>query len=180
MSEKNAPAIKPVTTHFLHMKGLMMKNGKDPVSKASIEVYYTDSEVRYASVKSGGTGWCQFKLPLQSHFLIIFKKDGYIAKKITVDTHVPTKKINNYYCEFESELFPVVAEVDAAPLLKEPVTNFFFKEKAKHFYYDKENADKINAQIKGMYVEYYAAQEKEKTKNLTSTKSTRRIPEVLK
>src|ERR1051326_1599134 len=126
MPEKNSP---PETSHpkkhFLHMQG-QIKGTREKIYHAKIEVF-TDSVTRLFVMTTDTAGWCEFELPLQSSYLIKFSAYGYLMKRITVDTHVPKKLTGDYYCEFETEMYPPVEEIDAS-VLKHPIANFFFNE----------------------------------------------------
>lgn len=175
MSEKKVSSAEHGRKHFLYMTGYIKKDIESEKTKTIVEILYSESSTRYALVESDiSSGTCQLKLPLQNHFLIKFIKYGHLTKKISVDTHVPEKLSGNYYCEFDYEMFPQVPEVNAAPMLQDPVTNFFFKENGKNFSYDKQAADSINKYIKSLYSEHYAAKKIEKNQALK--KSNRRIP----
>lgn len=177
MSENKAPSVQSAKKHFFHMQG-HLENEKD-ISKTMIEILHAESSLRYDLIESDSiSGLCSIKLPLQGNFLIKFMKYGHHTKKIVVNTHVPEKMSGNYYCEFDYEMFPQIPEVNAAPMLKEPVAIFFFNEKIKNFYYDKNATDKINNEIKLMYTQYSAFTKT--PNNDLSRKSNRRIPAVLK
>ena len=159
----------PGRTHTLNMQGLI-KSGKEKIIHAKIEVFI-DSVTRLFVTASDTAGFCEFELPLQNSYVIKFSSYGFLTKKITVDTHVPKKMDENYFCEFETEMYPPVAGIDAT-VLNHPVANFFFNSHKKNFDYDQFAAAKINRELRLAYAKYY----NEQRENLAARNKSRQVP----
>lgn len=181
MSEKYGAFAEASKKHFLKMEGRPHNIVLEKPGKTTIEVLYLESKLQYARLETDSTsGLCSFKLPLQEYFLIRFTKPGYLTKTITVDTHLPEKMAATYYCEFDYEMFPRIAEVNAEPMLKDPIAMFFFNQRSQNFDYDQRITENINARIRSMYTEYYAAHPAPVPDDKPLSKSDRRIPSELK
>jgi hypothetical protein len=96
-------------------------------------------------------------------------------KRIAVDTHIPRKFEGDYFCEFETEMYPPIPDVDVS-ILRKPVANFFFNEHKKNFDFDAFAAAKINRELRLAYAKYY----NEHRENLADRSNDRQTPTPLK
>ncbi len=144
--------------HFLYMAGEVRTVTGD-LPHTLVEIF-TDSVTRFAVLATDTEGWIGIELPLQNTYIIKFIKRGYVTKKIKVDTHVPENFVNDYSCEFVTEMFPQIPEIDAS-VLERPVANFHFSEKRRNFEYDALLSAKINRQLKSSYARYYLSKRNE-------------------
>jgi hypothetical protein len=90
--------------NFLLIRGWVIHNER-PVPRAVITVYEGDSVVY--SLRANARGRFNLYMPFQKEFVFSFSKEGYVTKKIVVNTvtqHDPEPEYA-YYMEVEIELF---------------------------------------------------------------------------
>jgi hypothetical protein len=137
--------------HFLEMKGRVM-SGEKILSGASIDVFI-DDETPFKVYTSDSTGFSGFKLPLQQYFTVKISKQGYVTKILSIDTHVPQNKTYKYFCDFSTDLFEYIPEIDVS-ILKHPIAKAAFDTISGSFGYDSVYTADINARLRKLYDDY--------------------------
>ena len=135
-----------------HLKG----ENKDEVhllDSAFIRVY-NEKSVLVAQHITNRKGRCNFKIPLNRKFIIEVSKDGFVSKKIEVNTKVPPEKKLAYIFPFSIDIFEEIPGMDVS-VLQKPIARINYLFTISQFDYDNLYTNKINYELKKMYKEYY-------------------------
>lgn len=146
----HAPEKPPAEEFFLEMEGLIFLGAVKGPADLTI---YKDTSV-FLCTKSDKKGRASFKLPLEKIFIVQVSKDGYVSKRIRVDTRVPFKYRKNYLFRFEVDIFEDIPKLDVS-VLKRPVAEIRYNIPNQNFLYDFEYTSKINKDLKKLYRDYY-------------------------
>jgi hypothetical protein len=153
--------------YSLELTGVIRDCDDNCLNKVVVNVY-RDS-VLYLSVTSRHNGKCDIKIPLDGKYTVIFSKEGYVSKKIIVDSEIPFSKRREYKLFFKLFLFEKVEGVDTS-LFDSPVAYVMFNQ-FRHFDYDDTYTRIINKEAEKVYKEYYSLEEKLKSKSVLVTKT---------
>lgn len=151
--------------HYLEMRGMVKESKGQDKDNAhgldSAEVFVQNEANK--TVIFGYTdrkGRCQFRLPLSRKFTIKVTKKGYVTKMIQVETRVPVDKKAAYSFTFDVDIFAEEKGLDVS-VLQKPIAKVNYSTGLKTFVYDAMYTNKVNADLKQMYRQYYALQQAE-------------------
>jgi len=101
-----------------------------------------------------------YDLELNNEYILHFVKNGYITKKIEVNTNVPSGKESKSFqpLYFEVEIFKSVPDSDLGPF-KHPVGKIVYNSSIDEFDYDVDYSRKIQNQIRKKEKAYKEARE---------------------
>lgn len=145
---------------YLEMRGVVKsarttaKGSEFPLDSAIILIYTDTTKPPLLTVRSEKKGKCEFRLPLNKKFVIRISKQGYVTKIIEVNTKTPANKKGIYIFPFSVDLFKNVYEVDFS-ILKRPIARVTYSINNSQFDYDYAYTDRVNAQLKGIYSDYF-------------------------
>ena len=140
-------------SHFLDLKGRIMV-GKKSLAGTLVTIYADTGMTVVQKVEADGKGYVAFHLPVQREYTMKISKQGYVTKRVSIDTRMPRDyEIGDYFFEFSVDLFLEIEGVDVS-ILKFPVAKIFFNTFNKGFDYDFNYTAKINKDLKKMYEEY--------------------------
>ena len=117
------------------VKGKLLLKEKES-SKGSYLKIEKNSEI-VDRIELGNKGSFQYKLDLNNVYLLHFTNDGYVTKKIKVNTNVPSGKESKSFqpLYFEVELFKSVPNSELGPF-KYPVGKIVYNSSIEEFDYD--------------------------------------------
>ncbi|MDQ3046426.1 MAG: hypothetical protein M3R27_02680 [Bacteroidota bacterium] len=137
-------------------KGLEAENVKPlPVDSALITIYC--GNVPWSELFTNKKGKCIFRLPLDKQFRVEVSKKGFITKSVEVNTKIPYDNKGSYSFTFDIDIFEEVKGLDVT-VLKKPVAKVSYNLIHESFQYDAAFTNRINAELKKMYKNYYALQ----------------------
>ena len=115
-------------------------------------ILVTQGPKEFLKISSDAVGSYAFSLPLGAQYLVTISKDGYIAKKYTVNTlGVPpeksTKKFPNILASLT--LLKPLEGVDYS-LLKQPLNKYYYNPDKDNFEYDKAYLDQMLAGLEAI------------------------------
>lgn len=140
---------------FLHMQGLIYV-GKSR-GRAEIKVY-EDTVLFLKTESDRHFGKTSFLLPYDRIFIIEISREGYVSKKIKVDTRYPSlKKKKNQEFRFEADILENIPGLNVS-VLKKPVAEIRYNPTFDAFIYDVEYTSKVNKELKKLYNDYYLLQ----------------------
>jgi hypothetical protein len=149
-SAQQAPKVNAVT-----LRGMITEYDDEPLYNASIKVY--EDTTLFTTAASGHDGRCKFTLPLDHEFVLVFVKEGYVSKRITINTFVPGSVRADYKFAFNMNLFEELKGVDTS-ILNEPLAKIAFNLPKREFDYNENHTVTINRQIEKLYRDYFDAQ----------------------
>lgn len=144
---------------YLEMRGIIMrsktseKGESKPLDSAMISIYSAQRKLLVTFV-ANRRGRCDFRLPLNSKFIIEINKPGYVTKFLEVDTKVPDEKKAAFIFPFSIDIFEDVKGLDVS-MLKKPIAKVNYSYGSDNFNYDFTYTDRINSELKKMYKNYY-------------------------
>lgn len=145
---------------YLEMRGVVKsarttaKGSEAPMDSAVIRIYSDTTKPALLTVYTEKKGKCEFRLPLNKRFFIHISKKGFVTKIIEVNTKTPANKKGIYIFPFSADLFKNVYEVDFS-ILKRPIARVTYSTTHSQFDYDYAYTDRVNAQLKGVYSDYF-------------------------
>ncbi len=122
----------------------MVEQSKEPLSGAVIKVYKGSQPVK--NLQSGEGGQFEIKMGLGNEYTITFTKEGFVKKKIRVNSTVPKGQKGEWKVEFPIGLFKEYPGLDVSAL-EEPVTKILYKRSAQGFGYAKRYTRKMMSRI---------------------------------
>ena len=138
---------------YVKLIGKIKEHKFQNMSKATIYVFYKDGKL-YDTYTSSDKGRSEINLPLNEVFILVFSKEGFVAKKVAIDTHVPSSEKSSYKFNYTMYLFESIHALDV-PLLNDPVAYVTCNEFYNRFDYDHVQTNMINKEIDRMYRNYY-------------------------
>ncbi|MCC7301691.1 MAG: hypothetical protein IT233_03520 [Bacteroidia bacterium] len=145
---------------YLEMRGVVKsarttaKGSEYPLDSAIIRIYSDTTKPALLTVFTEKKGKCEFRLPFNKRFFIKISKKGFVTKIVEVNTKIPPAKKGIYIFPFSVDLFKEVYEVDFS-ILKRPIAKVAFSINNSQFDYDYVYTDRVNAQLKGVYSDYF-------------------------
>lgn len=145
--------------YYLELKGTIKRldeesrKGAEALDSAIIRIY-NDKGVLVAEHMTSRKGRCNFKLPLNRKFIVEVSKQGFISKKIEVNTKVPPEKKLAYIFPFSLEIFEEIPGMDVS-MLDKPIARISYLFTISQFDYDNLYTNKVNHELKMKYREYY-------------------------
>jgi hypothetical protein len=140
---------------FLDMQGLIYV-GKSR-GKAEVKVF-EDSVLFLRTESDKHFGKTHFLLPYDKVFIVEISKEGFVSKKIKVDTHYPPlKKKKTQEFRFEVDILEDIPGLNVS-VLKKPVAEISYNGTFDAFIYDVEYTSKVNKDLKKLYQDYYLLQ----------------------
>ncbi len=137
-------------------KGIEKENEKPlPVDSALITIYCGD--IPWSELFTNKKGKCSFRLPLDKKFRVEVSKKGFVTKSVEVNTKIPYDNKGSYSFTFDIDIFEEVKGLDVT-VLKKPVAKVSYNLIHEGFQYDAAFTNRINAELKKMYKNYYALQ----------------------
>jgi len=152
--------------NYLEMVGVVKQNiyfqqkSEVYVAGTKVTVFNEDKKI-ISTCYSNNLGKCNFKLPINGLFSILFSKDNYVSKTISVDTKLPKDKESTYMLKFDVYLFEFNRSIDVS-ILSDPIAKVNFDKYFSAFIYDVLYTDAVNNAIRKKYSEFYMADLKNK------------------
>ena len=181
----NGFAITPDTTkkdtlvgdklYYLELKGTIRhlkgenKDEAQLLDSAILKVY-NDKGMLVGEHMTNRKGKSNFKLPLNRKFIVEVSKNGFVSKKIEVNTKVPPEKKLAYIFPFTLDIFEELPGMDVS-VLQKPIARISYLFTISQFDYDNAYTNKINNDLKKMYKEYYQLQKMPVDTSATDGKS---------
>ena len=129
--------------------------GKEiPLDSGIVCVYSDTTKPALLTVITDSKGKCEFRLPFNKKFVITISRKGYVTKLLEINTKVPNDKREAYLFPFSVDLFKDVYQVDFS-ILKRPIGRIAYSINQSQFDYDYTYTDRVNAQLKGVYSDYF-------------------------
>jgi len=128
---------------YLTLSGLI-EEGNEPLADAVIRVFVNGQPVE--TKKSDGSGNFEVKMDLGQQYIIEFSKQGYVAKKVEVNSAVPQGQGGTWKVEFSIGLFQDYPGLDVSAL-QDPVTRIHYKTGERGFGYDERYTRKMMSRI---------------------------------
>jgi hypothetical protein len=161
-SQANDSLIKDKTKkEYLEMRGVVKisktseKGIYQLLDSALVRIYSDTLKPCLLALFTDKKGKCDFRLPLNRKYFIVISKPGYVPKKLEVTTAVPVEKRSAFIFPFSVDIFVIVEGLDVSPLRK-PIAKIFYATNDDHFIYDYTYTNKVNADLKKLYKEYYS------------------------
>jgi len=107
-------------------------------------------------------GKVSFKLALDKKYTLLIAKKGYVQKIVEIDAFVPKELNLAFVFPAEVSLFAEVPKLNTA-VLEKPIAKVKFNPMQREFVYDIIYTNKVNADLKKMYKEYYAIKREEQS-----------------
>ncbi len=131
-------AVNVQSQDVFHFRGMLLNN-KKILSDAEIIVF--EKEVITLTKKTSKIGKFSLNLDLDKDFVIEFKKEGFISKKINVSTFLPRNlEKSKYSTHLVVQLNPITSDYDPNTKV-ETVASYRFNEKGNFFDVDLEYSD---------------------------------------
>ncbi len=108
-------------------------------------------------------GKVSFKLSLDKKYTLLIGKKGYVQKIVEIDAFVPKELNLAFVFPAEVALFAEVPKLNTS-VLNKPIAKVKFNSMQREFLYDVIYTNKVNADLKKMYKEYYALKREDETK----------------
>ena len=149
---------------FLEMRGIVKsaktsaKGSEFPLDSVIVCIFGDTSKPALLTIFGDKKGKADFRLPFNKKFTITVSRRGYVTKILEVNTKIPANKREAYLFPFSVDLFKDVYEVDFS-ILKRPIGKVTFNTNASGFDYDYTYTDRVNAQLKGVYKDYFLLEE---------------------
>ncbi|MCX6312203.1 MAG: hypothetical protein NT084_11280 [Bacteroidetes bacterium] len=145
---------------ILEMKGIVKQTGSSDYSSeyvldSALVTIYNETSITTTVLFSDDKGRCNLILPFDNKYTVSVSKNGFVTKIIYIDTRVSRKTKQHFVFPFDIDLFQKIEDVDISNLLKEPIAFVNFNIIKKDFAYNYNYTDRINAQIRKLYTEYY-------------------------
>lgn len=139
--------------YVLEMKGIV-SDAKSSEDSYGVKItIYVDTLV-YHTQTTSHCGKCDLRFPRNGRFVVVFSKEGYLTKSISIETRVPYSVNALQKFTFSLEMFEKLSGVDMS-VLKNPIAQVKFNNKKKQFDYDAEFTMSINHEIEKSYRDYY-------------------------
>ncbi len=145
---------------YLEMRGIIKtsktsENGQEKLlDSAMVRIYSDTTKPALLNMLTDKKGKCDFKLPLGKKFYVLVSKSGYTTKMLEINTKVPSKKKFAYIFPFSVDLFETVDGVDFS-ILKKPIGKIAYYTNKEMFDYDYAYTNRVNADLKHIYKDYY-------------------------
>lgn len=137
----------------------MVEEDYEPLPGANIDVYQNSQKEK--TLTTGQEGLFQLEMDLNKEYTIAFSKEGYVTKRIFVNTSLPEDDGDQWEVEFSIGLFEMYPGLDVSAL-EAPITKIRYMERERSFGYDREytarmknKVDKILAQLRKLKEEAY-------------------------
>lgn len=126
------------------------------LDSATVNIYTIERKylVTFNSTKKGK---CEFRLPLNSKFIVEVTRAGMVTKYLEVNTTVPKEKRAAFIFPFTIDIFADIKGLDVS-ILKKPIAKVGYSYTNDHFNYDYTYTDRINNDLKKMYKDFYFIQ----------------------
>lgn len=166
---------------YLEMRGVVKvsktseKGTYKLLDSALVSIYSDTLKSCLLSVYTDKKGKCDFILPLNRKFFIVISKPGFVSKKLEVNTLVPSDKKSAFIFPFSVDIFEKVEGLDVSPL-KKPIARIFYSTNDDHFIYDYTYTNKVNADLKKLYKDYYKLVIQDISDSLPKQDSTGNVP----
>ena len=138
--------------HNINGQGFLLVYGKlkvkyGDISRSKLILYEKDEIIETYSPTN--TGKFEVELDYYKEYVMVFTKDGYVEKKISFDTYVPSELENEKLgpIDFIIDLFPMAEGVDLS-VFKNPVGHIKYDRSIDNFDYDKDYSRQIEAKVK--------------------------------
>lgn len=150
--------------HYIEMKPVVRHSrGMDSddvlLPGAFVKVFNERGQI-VAVFETNKKGKTLIRLPLNRRFTLEIGKNGFVSKRLEINTKVPPEKKYVYSFPFDIDIFQDVAKLDVS-VLKKPVAKITYIPIDENFGYDTDYTNKVNADLKKMYKEYFKIQMEE-------------------
>lgn len=148
--------------HYLELRGTIRhlkgeNRDEAHILDSAVICVYNEKNTLVARYLTNRKGRCNFKLPLNRKFVVEVSKDGFVSKKVEINTKVPPEKKLAYIFPFSLDIFEEVKGLNVS-VLEKPIARISYHFAITQFDYDNVYTTKINLELKKMYKEYYALQ----------------------
>ncbi len=129
-------------TGKLYLEGKVLQ-GKKGLKGATIEIFESNRKIK--SIQTHDNGKFSIDLDLNKDILVKIKKQGFITKKIIVNTKVDYPN-DEYDFVFQIGMLPKVSGLDINEI-KKPVTKISYNKKIEEFDYEKQYTEQVRAEL---------------------------------
>ena len=161
---------------YLEMRGVVkiskaFEKGEE-IQLENAEIFiYSDTTIQFLlKVVTEKKGKCEFRLPLDRKLYILVTKEGFVSKKIEVNTKVPKEKKAAFIFPFSLDIFEKIDGLDVS-ILNKPIAKVNYSINKDQFDYDYAYTNKVNSDLKLLYRDYYALKRLEKELNPLKTEN---------
>jgi len=134
-----------------------------PLSAAFIKIF-NEKGLLVAELSTNKKGKCFFRVPLNRKFSVEVGKKGFVSKRLEMITKVPPEKKLVYLFPCDIDIFQSVAKLNVS-VLDKPIAKINYNATQAQFGYDAAYTNKINSELKKMYMEFYKLQKEEELLN---------------
>ena len=128
---------------YLTLSG-MVEDGREPLPDAVVRVFKNGQPV--GTKKSDASGNFEVRMDLGQEYTIEFTKQGYVTKKVEINSNVPQGQGGSWKVEFSVGLFQDYPGLDVSAL-NDPVTRIHYKTGERGFGYDERYTRKMMSRI---------------------------------
>ncbi len=118
---------------------------------AGLKVTIFENAKKLETSSVGRNGKFQYKLDFGNDYMLVFKKEGFVTKKVSISTFVPTEILeqDNRFppFHFNVTLFPVYEGIDLS-IFDQPMGMIMYDKELDDFAYDKDYDKQIRDVIK--------------------------------
>jgi hypothetical protein len=152
IASHTSSAQKIVKENYVMLRGTVTEYDDEPLYNASIAIYI--DTVLFSTEYSGHDGRCRIKLPLDNEFTLVFFKEGFVTKKVVINTFVPGSVKDIFKFNFRIDLFERIEGLDTS-ILNDPLARIAYDLPKREFGYNENHSVTINRQIEKLYREHY-------------------------
>ena len=140
------------------VEGRLLLKEKNNSSDATLKIEKNGKIVDQMDL--GRKGQFKYELDLNNSYILHFTKEGYVTKKIEMDTNVPSDKVSNSFQSlyFEVEIFKSVPDSKLGPF-QYPVGKIVYNSDIEEFDYDVNYSRKIQNKLRQKEKAYKKARE---------------------
>lgn len=140
-------AVEEEVFQALIIGGVITDENDKNLKGVKVELYEGNEVVDAFSTK--GNGKFKFQLLNDHLYTIQLSKDGYLLKRVSVNTALPKDDDNTYYFDFDLGLIPVAENAVADETLYEyPSAIIEFNDKKSSFYFDENYTKQLMRDIR--------------------------------
>ena len=126
------------------------ESNMQPLSSAKVTLYKDGTSIR--TIHTQINGEFKFNLDINSEYMILVEKTGFLSKKIAFNTEIPTEVTGRWTMEFAMSLFPGCEGVNTA-ILNEPVDRIKYSSNKADFISDEGYVANLRGRIDKLIVD---------------------------
>ncbi len=159
--EKKVDSTK--TDFYLELRATVRQfKGEDKEAESkpldSVLITIFNGDLAYSEIWTNKKGKCSFKLPLDKTLKVQVAKKGFVTKSIAVNTKVPMANKDAFSFNCDVDIFEEVKGLDVT-VLSSPIAKITYSHSMENFQYDVSYTNRVNIELKKMYMKYYKLQE---------------------